>query len=840
MANSLDVKISPMMIQWQECKIVARDALLLFRLGDFYEAFYEDAELLSKELDLTLTKRQDIPMSGIPAHTVEGYIDRLVCKGYKIAVAEQTEEAKKGKGLVKREVKRFVTKATNINPISLSEKANNYFASIAQVGDLFGLSFVDVTTGECHVIEIFDVKTLINELSRMQPAELLISRKFQKKHASLLEEVKNSLNCTLHLMDDWQFDHKVCYDFLIRHFRVMHLDGFGLKAMIPSINALGALLSYLQDTLCQPLNQIKAIQPYTLSSYMSIDRATLINLELVESSHEKARKNSLLDLLDKTHTPMGARLFRRLLLGPLLNVSEINDRQDAVASFLSKPLEMVELQKHFSEIRDLERLIMRIVTSNAGPRDLLALKLSFKPLSRIKDLLKPFNASLTQAETKKIETFPALGELLEKALVEEPPLRISEGPVFKAGYCKELDELSQISQGSKTWMLNYQEDLKEVSGIRTLKVGYTQASGFYIEVSKGQVDKVPNNFIRRQTLTNAERFITPLLKEYEEKVLQSEERIAARVSYLFQELRQKVSLCAETICETAQAIAKIDFLLALAVGAREGNYVRPLVDDSSIINIKEGRHPVIECLSLQEKFIANDTELDSENNRMMLITGPNMAGKSTYMRQVALITIMAQIGSFVPARSAHIGIIDKLFTRIGASDDLARGQSTFMVEMTEAANILHNTTSKSLVILDEIGRGTSTYDGISIAWSIAEYLLSTEGKMPKTLFATHYFELTKLEEKVLGVLNYTMAVHESGEQVLFLRKVIRGKADRSYGIHVALLAGLPKEVIQRSKEILNYLEEGAKENTVFDPVRPKKPLVKAKYTSQEFQLTFFS
>lgn len=841
MTHPSEVKTSPMMVQWKQCKVIAKDAILLFRLGDFYEAFYEDAHLLSKELDLTLTKRQDVPMSGMPWHSADGYIDKLVAKGYKIAVAEQTEDPKKTKGLVAREVKRFITPGTNLNTSYLSDKTNNYTASLCQVGDLFGLSFADLSTGECKAIELQDLKSVLSELCRLSPAEIILPQKFQRKHSTFLTEMKLQLPCLINALDDWYFEYKLSTEFLMSHLNVQSLDGFGLKNMIAAVNAAGSLLHFLKESLCQSIAHINAVQPYFSSEYMTIDPSTLYHLELTESIRDHSRKNTLLEHLDKTETPMGARALKRLIVQPLLKISEIHLRQGAVEEFLTKKSSMEALSASLAGVKDLERLMTRIATGIASPRDLMFLKISLDPLPQIKLTLKDFSSILLEEKNAEINDIQELTGLIGKALVDEPPLRITEGRTFKEGYSEALDELYQISQSSKDWMANYQKELREQTDIKTLKVGYTRVSGFYIEVSKGQAIKVPDNFIRRQTLTNAERYMTAPLKEFEEKVLQSEERIANLETTLFGDLLKRAGTYFNTVMSSAKALAIVDVLLALAKVARANNYTKPLVDESGILDIKDGRHPVIESLILREKFIPNDTFLDGESEKMMVITGPNMAGKSTYIRQVALIVILAQIGSFVPASYSRIGIIDKLFTRIGASDDLSKGQSTFMVEMMEAANILNNATSRSLVILDEIGRGTSTYDGISIAWSIAEYLLTTPEKIAKTLFATHYFELTKLEEKVPGALNYTVAVHESGDQILFLRKIIRGKANRSYGIQVAKLAGLPLPVILRSKEILSHLEEGGKDKHAFDPtLRPRRPAApKGKFTANEFQLTFF-
>lgn len=840
----LDQKVSPMMVQWNACKKAAGEAVLLFRMGDFYEAFYEDAALIARELDLTLTKRQDIPMSGVPHHTSEAYIDKLVSKGYRVAVAEQTEDPRKAKGLVKREVVRVVTPGTLINSSLLSDKANNFVAALARVGSLFGMAILDLTTADFRVIEFDKEQDLLNELYRVHPAEILVSPKFQEKQQNLLNEMRKSHDYLLSTHDDWRFDHQPAHDCLTGHFGVQSLDGFGLKGMVAAINAAGALLNYLQDSLCLSISHVKEIQVYTTSQYMAIDKATQRHLELTESQHDGSRRNTLLSILDKTCTPMGARLMRHWIKQPLLDPIEISKRQDALQAFIKDAHLLENVIQQLEGVRDLERLITKISAGYASPRDLVALKTSFEPMPRLKALLQSLAplSSMIAEEEAKLEILPEMTQLIASAVVDEPPIRLTDGKIFRDGYCKELDELREISRDSKAWLARYQSHLKETTGIKTLKVSYNKMFGYYIEVSRGQAEKMPDTFQRRQTLVNAERFITPELKDYENKVLNAEERITAIESELFLTLRLEVAKYSEQVQRTAHALARLDALQSLASAARQYDYSRPIVDESSTLMITAGRHPVIEAALTGERFISNDTLLNDENQRLLLITGPNMAGKSTYIRQVALIAIMAQIGSFVPTTNAHIGIIDKVFSRIGASDDLSRGQSTFMVEMTETANILNNATSRSLVILDEIGRGTSTYDGISIAWAVAEYLLTTEGRMAKTLFATHYWELTKLEEKVPGAVNFNVAVHESDDSIVFLRKIVRGGTDKSYGIHVGRLAGLPSGVISRAKEILVHLEENANRKSAFEPsvVKRPTPKPKGKLVVDTMQLTFFS
>lgn len=789
-----------MMQQWHACKQAAKKALLFFRMGDFYEAFHQDAEILAEALDLTLTKRQGIPMAGVPWHTCETYIDRLVAKGYRVAVAEQTEDPKLAKGLVKREIVRFITPGTVVN---LPDTANNFIASIVQVGSVFGLAFLDLTTAAFQVVEFEESKELLNELYRLRPSEILTVEAFQKKHEQLFKELDGAVLST---GAPWQFEHKTAYAYLADHFGVHHLDGFGLKGMVAAINAAGGLLAYIHDDLSLPIAHIRDIKPFSVNDSMALDRVSQRNLELTESLHASP-KHTLMGVLDQTYTPMGKRLLREWIKRPLLDVQEIHARLDAVEAYYHSPQELAELRQQLRGVRDLERLMTRIVAGYATPRDLLALGVSLENCDPIRklppDLLE-------------------LARMIREALVEEPPVRITEGKIFREGYHAELDELRGLSKGGKEWLARYQTKIKEETGIKNLKVSFNKIFGYYIEVSKGQAGLMPDTFERRQTLVNSERFISPILKEYENKVLSAEERIHTRELALFQELREKTASFEESVFEIAKEIARLDVLASLAIVAKRNAYCRPLVDTSDALHLEGGRHPVVEAAN-KELFIPNETRLD-HRERLMLITGPNMAGKSTYIRQVALIVIMAQMGSFVPCSNARIGIVDKIFTRIGASDDLSRGQSTFMVEMSETANILNNVSSRSLVILDEIGRGTSTYDGVAIAWSVAEHLLKTHAK---TLFATHYWELTDLEEAFEGAVNYHAAVSEESEEIVFMHKIARGGTDRSYGIHVARLAGLPLSVIGRANEILKKLEAR------------KESVKRTKKEARETQLTLF-
>lgn len=787
------------MAQWHACKEKAMGALLLFRLGDFYEAFYEDAELLARELDLTLTKRQEVPMSGVPAHTCENYVDRLVEKGYRVAIADQVEDAKLAKGLVRREIVRVVTPGTVVNSSLLSDKSNNFLASLCQINASFGLALLDLTTADFRAMQLDTLKEVIDELCRLRPSELLLSAKCVKHAPSLVEELKQHFPLAVNIQEEWTYDHRIASDKLTRHFQVQHLDGFGLKEMPAAVNAAGRLLSYVSEELSLSIAHISTLNTEKPSSYMALGHATQRHLEL----------DSLLRHIDFTRTPMGGRLLKQWLTHPLLSVSEIHRRQEALTALHAETEMSRRLTGRLQEVRDLERLIMRIETGYASPRDLIGLKVSLEQIAPIASLLASLTIPFIVDARAKLADLSELVLLIDKAIVEAPPLRLHEGGIFKKGYHTDLDDLRAIKADSHAWIAQYQTQLREVTQIRTLKVGFTRAFGYYIEVSRGQSGKMPESFQRRQTLLNAERFTTPELKEYEYKVLTAEERMNALEVQLFQALRETISQEAKKIRAIAEGIACIDCIQALAECARTYRYARPLIDESRLLTIREGRHPVIEAALTKEGFIPNDVELDDEKQRLLLITGPNMAGKSTYIRQVALIVILAQMGSFVPARSAHIGIIDKVFSRIGASDDLSRGQSTFMVEMTETANILNHATSRSLVILDEIGRGTSTYDGISIAWAVAEYLLTEPQKRAKTLFATHYWELTQMESQVPGAVNYNVAVHESEKGIVFLRKIVKGGTDKSYGIHVARLAGLPHSVLKRAQEMLAALEKKA-------------------------------
>lgn len=790
-----------MMVQWQACKAEAKDALLFFRLGDFYEAFYEDAQVIAKEINLTLTARQGIPMCGVPFHTSDAYIDKLIAKGHKIAIAEQMEDPKGAKGIIKREITRIVTPGTIVSSQLLSEKRNNFFACLAKTGTVFGLSYLDLSTGEFYAIELEEENLLLDELHRLRPSEFLASKKFVESHPRFFEELSHAFPFLLNQKES--LDPRLSFDALAFHFDVPNLDGFGLRSRAAAVSAAGMLLLHLKEDLNLSLDQITTIQTETPSQFMAIDRMTLRHLELIESSVDG--KNTLLDFLDETATPMGGRLLASWLKRPLLSCPEIERRQNAIAAFLTSPEKADEARSFLAQVRDMERLMMKIVARMAGPRDLYALGLSLSHLPSLKQTLLAINSPETAVDANAIFDAGELAQKILSSMKDSPPLRIGEGEIFKDGFHPELDRLRGLSKESMSWMARYQADLREQTGIKTLKVGFTRAFGYYIEVSRAQGEKVPLSFHRRQTLVNGERFVTEELKQFEHQVLTAEERAKALEAEEFESLRSGLAKESTLVSAASRAVARIDALLSLAKTAKTRAFVRPVIDNSDLLEIREGRHPIVERAIGTASFIPNDTALSREK-QMMLITGPNMAGKSTYIRQVALIAILAQMGSYVPAAWAHIGLIDKVFSRIGASDDLARGQSTFMVEMSETANILNNATSRSLVLLDEIGRGTSTYDGISIAWAVAEFLLTTSKAQAKTLFATHYWELTRLEAEFPHAMNFQTAIQELPSGIVFLRKIIPGGTDKSYGIHVAKLAGLPMKAIRRAEEMLLQLE----------------------------------
>ena len=816
---------TPMMAQWATCKDKVGDALLLFRLGDFYEAFGEDANVVSQAIDLTLTKRQNVPMCGIPWHASESYIDKLLVKGYSVAIAEQVQGEGNGKALMERKVVRVLTPATTMKSSLLEDSEHSLFVSVTKEGDVWGVAVVDVTTALFHVFEVKTEEELAQELIRMQPKELLCSTTLATQKADFFTNLQKSLPVKRSTAPSWIFDDGVAQTLLQNHFGVVTLEGFGLGGKRAATSAAGAILSYLKETLLTPVSHLKSLTYISRSTTMQLDRPTLLNLEIFDTQSKAQGALSLFALLNKTMTPMGARLLRSFLLSPLLLSHEIRSRQAIVIAFYEyiqkASSSYSETMKALGSIKDLERLMLRIQTGGSGPRDILSLANSLVHIAFLKGSLAKLSHIGIHEKLSTISDFTDLVVSITSALTDEPPLRVSEGNVIRSGINPELDELRSIKSSSQEWLLTYQNSLRETLGIKTLRVGYTRAFGYYIEVSRGQSDKIPSSFHRRQTLTNAERFISEDLKNFEEKVLTAEKRIEALETTIFEDLKSKVISFTDSVLVAARIIGEVDTYLSLASVAHSYNYVCPEISEEPVFDVIEGRHPIAERQRRDSPFVANDLHVDAKGPSLLLITGPNMAGKSTYVRQAALIAIMAQIGSFIPAKKATIGIVDRVFSRIGASDDLFRGQSTFMVEMAETASILNQATSRSLILLDEIGRGTSTYDGISIAWAVVEYLLRNVQENPRTLFATHYYELTSLENTYASLKNMTVAVSEEKNNVRFLYKVVPGKTDRSYGIFVAKLAGLPLGVIKRAEAILVHLEQGRKDSSKPNQIQPE-------------------
>ena len=801
-------KLTPMIRQWKKVKQGHEDYIIFFRMGDFYEMFFDDAKEASRILDITLTSRAGYPMCGVPYHAMETYLDQLLAAGRKVAICEQVEDPKKAKGIVKRDITHIVTPGTMIGQAMVGGKANNYIASLARHDGRFGLSLMDITTAEFKLIEFTSETELINELMRTNPAECLLPESVADK-GTVRSRLNGYVNTLFTPREDWVFDYESCYSLLTDHFRTHSLDGFGCVGLGAAVCAAGALLGYISDTLCRSVDHIKQIQRYSTEDFVVVDPISLRNLEVVESIRGRGREGTLLDVIDRTVTPMGSRLIATWIRQPLLDSTAIIRRQDAVDELFSQQALLAELRELLRNVRDMERLISRIDAGHAGPREVVALKKSLLLTPKIGNIITELKSDILVENKDLLVRLDSVIDEIDGAVVEEPPATLRDGGVFKKGYNAELDELREISTSGKGWIATFQEKERRRTGIKSLKVGYNKVFGYYLEISHANRESVPEEYIRKQTLVNSERYITPEMKEHEARVLGAEEKIVEIEQQLFVELRSAIARETEKVQAIARAVAVVDVLSALAAAALENDYCRPMIDDGGVIEIVDGRHPVIESLMTGEKFVPNSVHLDHDQNQLIIITGPNMAGKSTYIRQVALLVLLAQIGSFIPAKSATIGTVDKIFTRVGASDELARGQSTFMVEMNECANILNNATAKSLIILDEIGRGTSTYDGISIAWAVAEYLVDHEQKRARTLFATHYHELTQLSELHTQISNYNVAVREWNDEVIFLRKIIPGGTDKSYGIHVADMAGLPVEVVDRAKTILNTLEKHA-------------------------------
>ena len=803
------MSITPMMQQYLETKKQYKDCIIFYRLGDFYEMFFEDAITASKELEITLTGKncgleERAPMCGVPYHAVDSYLNKLVTKGYKVAIVEQVEDPATAKGIVKREVVRIVTPGTNLNTSALDETKNNYLMSIVCVENCFGIAIVDITTGDFFVTEVENNRALLDEIYKFMPSEIICNDAFLLTGIDI-DDLKNRLNITLFQLESWYFDDDMCKKALTDHFKVYDLSALGIDNYDVGTNAAGALMQYLTETQKNSLSHLTQIIPYSTNKFMILDTSTRRNLELCETLREKQKRGSLLWVLDKTKTAMGARMLRSYIEQPLIDKESIIKRQKAIEELNKSLITRDELREYLSPIYDLERLISKVAYKSANPRDLIALLNSLKMLPHIKTVIQDFKSPLFKEITEELDVLDDITSLIDNSINEDPPINIKEGGIIKEGYNEEVDRLRKAKTEGKTWLAELETKEKEKTGIKGLKIKYNKVFGYYLDVTNSYKDLVPDYYVRKQTLTNSERYTTDELKQLEDVILGAEDKLFSLEYNIFSEIRDEISSQVVRIQTTAKALAKIDVFASLAYVAEHNNYVKPNINEKGIIDIKNGRHPVVEKMMPDSMFVTNDTYLDMNNNRVSIITGPNMAGKSTYMRQTALITLMAQIGSFVPARSANIGVCDKIFTRVGASDDLASGQSTFMVEMTEVANILRNATPKSLLILDEIGRGTSTFDGLSIAWAVVEHICDIKLLGAKTLFATHYHELTELEGTMKGVNNYCISVKEQGDNIVFLRKIVKGGADKSYGIQVAKLAGVPDSVINRAKELVAEL-----------------------------------
>ena len=818
-----DKKETPMMAQYRSIRrSLPEEIILFFRLGDFYEMFFDDAVRAANILDITLTKRNDIPMCGVPYHAAASYLEQLIKADSKVAICEQVEDASQAKGVVRREVTRIVTPGTIIDEMRLDDKNNNYISALFHSLDgSLGLAMLDLSTGSCWIEEPKELSMITTIMERYQPSECLIS----EEQVSLFESV---IQQSITTCEHWQFEYGNAEDRILRHFNTLSLEGLGLAHSNVSLSALGALMSYVQLTLHRKLSHLQAIQFRQSEDALFLDETTVSNLELVSPlyTQRSGQKNTVLQIIDTTCTPMGARLIREWLLRPLNQLREINQRQESIECLMQQQTLLSEIRTFLKEIRDMERVMTRIGSASSNnPRELQTLSKALQQIPYLKKLLIDQGTQLEVA-AEHLEAIPSLTDKIDKAIKDEVPLHLRDGGVIQDGYNATLDDLREAASNGRSWLATFQAEEAERTGIKTLKVRFNKVFGYYIEISKSQLDRVPEHYQRKQTLTNAERYSVPELTEYADRILGAEERAVALEQELFQILKKETLHYLQTVQRNAQQIAYIDVIASLAERALTLDYVRPVMSEGTDIKVEEGRHPVVEQLMEHERFVPNDSILNQNDHQLILITGPNMAGKSTYIRQVALITILAHMGSFVPARRAEIGLVDRVFTRVGASDDLARGRSTFMVEMQETANILNQATDRSLIILDEIGRGTSTYDGISIAWSVAEFLTKDTSFMPRTLFATHYHELTDLSDTLSRVKNYSVAVKEQGKQITFLRKIIPQAADKSYGIQVARLAGLPSAVVDRAESILASLEQmGQPETTALRAVRKRQPKI---------------
>ncbi len=827
---------TPLMTQFFQIKKENPDTILLFRVGDFFETFDEDAKIASKVLGIVLTKRANgkassVPLAGFPHHAIDTYLPKFIRAGYRVAICEQVENPKFAKGLVKREVVEVVTPGVVFSDKLLEYNKNNYLMSLHVEGEIVGISFSDISTGEFYAYEIREAK-LKEQFSLINPAEILIS----KKDKDYLEPIIKSLFPEIRIskLEDWFFDYDFAVDLIKEHFGVKTLKGFGVEHLTAGLSAAGVNLNYLKETQKANLPHLNKIAIYNPSDYMSLDFATKRNLEIMATMHDGSREGSLIQVLDKTKTAMGGRMLKKWVSAPLTKLAPILKRQQSVEDFVKNKSLRENLQNELKEISDLERLTSRISTGRANARELVNLKLSLKKIPIIKQLLDQAESEESKRINDSLNELEMIIRKIEIAVTDEPPLNISDGGIIRKGYNIELDELRDISKNAKTWIANLQRDERERTNIPSLKVGFNKVFGYYIEISNTHKEKVPEDYIRKQTLVSSERYITPALKEYEDKILNAEEKIGELEFHLFNELRKEVAFYAKAIQENAHLIAALDCYLSFAEAADEYNYVKPTLTEGNEIFIKNGRHPVVErILPPTENFVPNDCKLNNSEEQIIILTGPNMAGKSVYLRQIGLLVLLAQIGSFVPAEEAEIGIVDRIYTRVGASDNISAGESTFLVEMQEAANILNNATNRSLILLDEIGRGTSTFDGISIAWALTEYLHENPKVAAKTLFATHYHELNEMAEIFPRIKNMRVEVKEYGDKVIFLHKVSEGSADHSYGIQVARMAGLPIFVTNRAKEILNNLE--GKELT---PYEVKKSKI-AKFKQDKDQLNLF-
>lgn len=840
-------KLSPMMEQYVATKEKYKDCILFYRLGDFYEMFFDDAILASKELEITLTgkdcgMKERAPMCGIPFHAADTYINQLVKKGYKVAIGEQVEDPKLAKGLVKREVIRIVTPGTNLSSESLEESKNNYLMCISYVGKNYGISVTDLSTGVFKTCQIQQAEKVVDEINKFQPSEVLYQAGVEQVEE--IHAVCERLQVSHTEAPDYYFNLETDEETLKRQFHINSIEGLGLKDSPACVASCGALMQYLHETQMSSLSHINHIETYSVDSFMILDSATRRNLELTETLRDKQKRGSLLWVLDKTKTAMGARKLREFVEQPLLYKDAIEKRLDAIEAINKELIVREELREYLNTIYDLERLLTRIALKTANPRDLLAFKTSIQYLPDIYNLLRELPCERINEIYEDYDSLEDLYDLLEQAIVEEPPVSIKEGGIFKQGYRDEIDELRLAKTECKTWLADLESKEREKTGIKGLKIKYNKVFDYYFEVTNSFKSLVPDYFIRKQTLVNAERFTTDELNTLSGKILGAEDKLYALEYDCYVELREKLAAALVRVQKMAGYIAELDAFCSLAYVADKNNYVRPSLNTDGVIDIKGGRHPVVEKMLANDSFVENDTYLNNAESRISIITGPNMAGKSTYMRQTALITLMAQIGSFVPAESANIGLCDRIFTRVGASDDLASGQSTFMIEMNEVANILRNATKDSLLILDEIGRGTSTFDGLSIAWAVVEYIADPNILGAKTLFATHYHELTELEGKLSSVNNFCIAVQEEGDDIVFLRKIIKGGADRSYGIQVARLAGVPEPVLKRAREICNELIDSDITTKVKDidikPALSEQPKKKETRSSDYEQLSLFS